>query len=95
MSNEVGFVTKRFLVSLSQRIAIPYNGTVVDTPVFIAELTEHKGKVRNNAEFTWDTNSFRIVGLSDGKKLTKSINVHIPGYHTITSLVELENDELV
>lgn len=87
-NDAVSFVTKKVLVTFPQQIAIMFGGSCIYTLCAVCEFQEAEGGKRGYSGY--DTpRSFTIVGLPDGRKLEKSLQLHL-GLHGVTAMVELD-----
>lgn len=89
-AKEITFVTKKALVAFSphRQPAISLNGTVIFIPAAIIEYEQ-----RENQDALEKPSTFFIVGLTNGKKLTKRIRVSVP-YDSLNSVVELDDVDI-
>jgi hypothetical protein len=86
----VGFVTKRALVTFTRPVCMFINGTAVMVNAAICEAQEPADR----PSFSDNPREFRVIGLPDGRKLTKSFNVRVGSFGEVSATVELEDDDL-
>jgi hypothetical protein len=81
---EVGFVTKKVLVTFRMPIALMINDTAVFTQAAICELNE----AATNERYDFTNRQLTVVGFADGRKLTKSLRLDV-SFDSVTAVLEL------
>jgi hypothetical protein len=85
----LSFVTKKVLVTFFPQVALMLNDSVIMTQSAICEYretTDNGSRVR-----LFDApKELTVVSLSDGRKFTKSLHLHILNYSAITAMMELD-----
>jgi hypothetical protein len=96
-SEALAFVTKKALVTFAphMRIGLPIKGAVLLVETAIIEYDVPEGAHREGIPST-----FRVVALSNGQKISKSLNVRVPSYggggpHALVELSEEDFDALM
>lgn len=88
--NAIAFVTRKALIAFTphSRPAIVLNGTSVFIEAAIIEYETRK----DSATLDIPT-EFVVVGLTNGKKLTKSIHMRV-NFQTVASVIELDDKDI-
>lgn len=87
----VGFVTKKVLVTFVHRIAIMYAGTAIFAEALICEYQENTKSSENwRSSFGSIPTEFTVVGLPDGRKLEKSIQLKVGLAYGVSGMVEID-----
>jgi hypothetical protein len=82
----LSFVTKKVLITFTQPICFLINDTPVMSAAVIAEYEEVVGNDRFDVP-----KHFRVIGMADGRKMSKSLQLHMCGYGTVVAaMVELD-----
>lgn len=82
----LSFVTKKALVTFYPHVALMINDSAIMCNAAICEYQqtkEQESRMSIPLEFT-------VIGLVDGKKLSKSIHLRVCGYATAVAMVELD-----
>lgn len=82
----IAFVTKKVLVTFMHPICLMIGENAVFAQAAICEYQQSADDER----LMNTPHEFLIVGLPDGKKLTRSLRVRVQGYSVVSAMVELE-----
>lgn len=88
-------MARRFMVTFNHAIAVPVNGSAIMTHCLIVEapLENNEGKeLKEIGDKQWNlahTNSFKAVGLGDGRAFPVALDCQVGGYSTVAFCVEL------
>jgi hypothetical protein len=85
----VAFVTRKVLVTFSHEVGILINDSAAFIRTAIAEYQEDPNKEENRYYREVLPHQFTVVALSDGRKLTKSLQLRVAA-HVVVSIVELD-----
>lgn len=89
---EIAFVTRKALVTFGPHnpLAIVHAGSVCFVNTAVIEYQDVAGDRRRDEV----PKSFRVVGLADGKKLTKGLQVTMNGYGHPYAMVDLDEEDM-
>lgn len=92
-TQEVSFVTRKMLVTFTHSVCLMINGSAVFANAAICEVTQQQESGSSELFGCTETRMLRVIGLPDGKKLTKSYNLQV-GYGQVVSMCSLDESDM-
>jgi hypothetical protein len=87
-SKELSFVTRKVLVTFTHPVCLMLGDTAVFTNAAICEYNEAQDdRFREKIPA-----SFTVVGTADGRKMSRSLQLHTAGFGVVSAMVELDAD---